>query len=141
MTEKASLETTKLCLYVLHASSCQCPLFPLPPPQIYQKYVDGSGVTDNFLFVLGIANDFELSRDQKKLDQMLTGHPRPSSALAPLCKHGWGGEAGTCAGSCRAASTPRRTSHPTPCGIILGGPPERHGETKAGEIGFHGDAV
>lgn len=88
-------------------------------------------VTDNFLFVLGIANcsqsRHETNTDWTRCLRAIPAQVRPWHRCGSM-----DGEARPALAqeSCRAGSTPRRTSHPTPCGIILGGTPERHGEHK-----------
>ena len=62
-------------------------------PDLPRICCDGSGVTDNFLDSSSASRTTSNRHEIKKLDQMLTGHPRPSPALAPLCCGSMDGEA------------------------------------------------
>lgn len=101
---KASFETTKPSLYVLHVSSCHVHFFPhsFPPRSTNNLLMDPGSPTISW-FVLGIANDFEPSRDQETGPDAYGPSPLKSGpGAALLWKHGWGGKAGTCARSSRA---------------------------------------
>lgn len=135
---KASFETTKLCLYVLHASgpvSVHSSLSSLRP-QIYREFVDGSGVTDNFLFVFRHHERLQTVTRPRNWTRCLRTIPaqvRPWRLCGSMDARG--GEVSTWAGRSRASSRRPGTSHPNPCRIILGEPP---GRQRPGKLEFMG---
>lgn len=110
---KASFETTKLCLYVLHAScpaSVHSSLSPLRP-QIYREFVDGSGVTDNFLFVFRHRERLQTVTRPRNWTRCLRTIPaqvRPWRRCGSMDARG--GEVSTWAGRCRASVQALRDS-------------------------------